>query len=133
MSSREPRSREPSSREPTSREPQLYLVLSTVATREQAAELAERLVTEHRAACVTALPGARSVYTWQGRVQQDEEVVLLIKTAWRDDAERARFFAYVKELHPYDEPELVALAPDAVQDGYLAWALAAVRAPGSST
>jgi periplasmic divalent cation tolerance protein len=89
---------------------------------ETAARIARVLVEERLAACVQALPGVVSTYRWQGAVQQESEVLLLIKTTReRFDALKAR----LPDLHPYETPELIAL--DAV-DGlaaYLDWIAAA--------
>ena len=85
---------------------------------EVAARIARALVDERLAACVQALPGLTSTYRWQGAVQVDAEILLLIKTARAriDDLKRR-----IAELHPYDTPELLVLE---VVDGaadYLAW------------
>ncbi|PIE24342.1 MAG: divalent-cation tolerance protein CutA [Planctomycetota bacterium] len=104
----------------------LHLILSTVADREQARELAEALLREKLAACVSSVPGARSFYEWKGEFCDEEEQVLLIKTAWADASEQERIFARLAKLHPYEEPELVAFRVDAVSEGYASWALAAL-------
>ena len=87
--------------------------------------IAHALVDERLAACVQQLPGLRSTYRWDGRVEQAAEVLLLIKTARdriRDVAAR------VRALHPYDVPELIALeAVDGAPD-YLDWVIAQSRA-----
>ena len=94
------------------------LCLSTCPDAETAATIARRLVEERLAACVNQLPGVVSTYRWQGRIHEDAEVLLLIKTTReRLDALRDR----LAELHPYEVPELVAFE---IADGlppYLAW------------
>lgn len=89
---------------------------------ETAARLARVLVEERLAACVQALPGVVSTYRWRDAVQQETEVLLLIKTTReRFDELKAR----LSDLHPYEAPELIAV--DAV-DGlaaYLDWIAAA--------
>ena len=102
----------------------LLLVLTTVATAEQAAAIARTLVEERLAACVNQLPGCRSVYRWQGAIEEADETVLLIKTT------RARHAALQKRLlalHPYELPELVTVTPDAVLPAYAAWVVAQTR------
>lgn len=94
------------------------LVLTTCPNAEVAQAIARALVGERLAACVNVLAPCRSFYTWQGQACEDDEVPLVIKTS----AERyAAVEARVRELHPYQLPELVALP---VVDGlpaYLAW------------
>ncbi|MDD5309894.1 MAG: divalent-cation tolerance protein CutA [Deltaproteobacteria bacterium] len=97
----------------------MRLVVST-APKDKALELARAVVEERLAACVNVLPGARSVYVWEGKICEDEESVLLMKTT---DAGVALLASRVKELHPYDVPEIVSLE---IRDGegnraYLDW------------
>jgi periplasmic divalent cation tolerance protein len=97
------------------------VVLITAPTDELARSLARALVEERLAACVNIVPGLTSVYAWQGEVNEDIEVLLLVKTT----AERLELLATrVHELHPYDVPELVALTPREVEANYLAWLVA---------
>ncbi len=85
---------------------------------DTAAAIAQALVREGLAACVNVLPGMRSVYRWQGEVEQADEILLLIKTAAaRLDALAAR----VGQLHPYELPELVAVEAAGGLPAYLAW------------
>ena len=83
--------------------------------------IAQALVAERLAACVNRLPGVRSTYRWQGAVEQADEVLLLIKTtAARVDALAAR----LRQLHPYELPELVAVEARAGLPDYLQWVAA---------
>ncbi len=94
------------------------LALSTAPDREQALRLARILVEERLAACVSLLPGAQSVYRWQGAISEDAECLLLIKTS------RARWEALAARLaaiHPYQVPELIAVPVACGLPGYLAW------------
>lgn len=80
--------------------------------------LARSLVERRLAACVSALPGLRSTYRWEGAVESADEVQLLIKTT------RARFEALreaVLALHPYELPELIAVEAAAGSVPYLDW------------
>ena len=92
---------------------------------DSAGRLARALVEERLAACVNLLPGVRSVYRWQGTVEEAAEVLLLIKTT-RDrlDALAAR----VRALHPYELPELLAVEAAGGLPGYLDWVAAESRA-----
>jgi periplasmic divalent cation tolerance protein len=94
------------------------VVLVTAPDVETAAELGRMLVAEHLAACVNVVPGVRSIYRWEGSVQDEAEVLLVIKTwAARCQALAAR----VKDLHPYDLPEVLELLLSAGSTAYLDW------------
>lgn len=95
------------------------LVLCTVpADGDHAAKLGRGLVEAKLAACVNVIPGLRSFYTWQGKLEDDAEQQLFIKT-------RAELYdkveAWLKEHHPYDEPEVLALPIAAGSKSYLKW------------
>jgi periplasmic divalent cation tolerance protein len=94
------------------------VVLVTTPTPERAAELARALVEERLAACGNVVPGLRSIYRWEGKVEDEGEALLLLKTT------RARFEALrerVLALHPYAVPEVIALPVVAGSEPYLAW------------
>ena len=94
------------------------VALSTVASAEDADKLARVLVERRLAACVNVVPGVVSHYRWRDALQRDQEQLLVIKTR----AERlAALRAVFAELHPYDLPELVALAVAGGSDAYLRW------------
>lgn len=94
------------------------LVLCTCPDDTVADDLARQVVTRRLAACVNRLPGIRSTYHWDGELQQDEEVLLLIKTA-PDRYEALE--ACLKSLHPYENPEIIATPVIAGSDPYLKW------------
>ena len=103
----------------------VLLAYSTCPDAASAAAIARALVDERLAACVNHLPGLHSTYRWQGQVEQADEVLLLIKTtAGRLDALTAR----LRELHPYELPELIAVEVRAGLPAYLDW-VAAETAP----
>lgn len=94
------------------------LVICSCPDEAVATALAETLVRERLAACVTRFPGATSVYEWAGEIRSDPEVVLLIKTT----AERlATLSARIEALHPYEVPEVIAVALEGGSERYLAW------------
>ena len=94
------------------------VALSTVGSAEEADRLARALVERRLAACVNVVPGVVSHYRWQGELQRDEERLLVIKTrAERIDALRDA----LRELHPYELPELVAFEISAGSPEYLKW------------
>ena len=105
---------------------QALLVLCTCPDVASAARIAEALVAERLAACVTRLPGAHSVYRWQGAIEQADEVQLLIKTA-RAGFEPLR--TRLAALHPYAVPEILALPVEAGHAPYLDWLAAQVAPP----
>ena len=92
-----------------------YCTCPDVASAQR---IAETLVNEQLAACVSRSPGVHSTYRWQGAVTTEREELLLINTlAGRFDALRAR----VLELHPYDVPELIAVPVSHGHGAYLHW------------
>ncbi len=94
------------------------VALSTVGSAEEADRLARALVERRLAACVNVVPGVVSHYRWQGELQRDEERLLVIKTrAERIEALRDA----LRELHPYELPELVAFEITAGSPEYLKW------------
>jgi periplasmic divalent cation tolerance protein len=95
------------------------LVLTTVASAEQARALAEALIENRLVACVTVLPGALSNYCWKGETfLSKREQVLLIKTHRDKLSEIESLF---KAHHPYECPELLAFDAAAVGDAYGGW------------
>lgn len=94
------------------------LAVATCPDVATAESIAAVLVRERLAACVNILPGARSVYEWQGQVEVDEECVLLMKT--RQDRFRALEEAVVAN-HPYELPEVIAVPIEDGLAGYLKW------------
>ena len=97
------------------------LVITNLPDRPSAERLAEALVARRLAACVNILSPCRSVYRWKGEVQRDEEHPVLVKTT----AERyAELEAGIRALHPYELPEIIAVAIERGLPGYLAWVAA---------
>jgi len=99
------------------------ILLTTVETPEDADRLATTLVEEGLAACVNILPGARSVYRWQGKVESAAECLLIVKT---DHAHLVQLEARLTALHPYELPELLVLAPESGSAHYLDWITASL-------
>lgn len=94
------------------------MVLCTCTDGPPAARLAQALVEERLAACVNRLPGVVSSFRWQGRVEEEGETLLLIKsTEDRLEALTAR----ITELHPYELPEVIAVPVLGGLDSYLDW------------
>jgi periplasmic divalent cation tolerance protein len=96
----------------------LVAVLTSVSTEKQALDIAHALVQRRLAACVNVLPVARSIFRWKGRVQQDSEFLLLIKTLGVNfEAVRAA----IKELNAYELPEIVSFPAAQTDAAFAAW------------
>ena len=104
----------------------LGIVLTTVATEDDAARIATALVERRLAACVNIIPGIRSVYRWKNEIQDDRELILVAK-ARRDAFERVR--TAIREHHSYETPEIVMLPVVDGDPDYLAWATAETDSP----
>jgi periplasmic divalent cation tolerance protein len=98
--------------------PDAVVVLTTVATPDDGVSLIRALLERRLIACGTMLTGARSLYRWEGRIADEAEVVLLLKTR---SASVVALEAAFRELHPYKVPELLALAPTAGFAEYVSW------------
>ncbi len=94
------------------------IVLTTLPAAADGAAFAETLVREHLAACVNLLPEMDSLYWWKDKIEHDRERQVVIKTtAARLDHVRAR----IRQMHPYEVPELLVLRVDGGDDAYLNW------------
>lgn len=100
------------------------VVLVTAPDADVAARLARALVGESLAACVNLVPQIRSIYRWQGEIQDDAEVLLVIKTT---EERMTALCERVSALHPYDLPEVLALPAAGGSGAYLDWVREASR------
>jgi periplasmic divalent cation tolerance protein len=97
---------------------EVRLVLITAPDADSGATLARVLVDERLAACVNLVPGVRSIYRWEGSVEEGAEVLMVVKTrAARCKALAAR----VNDLHPYDVPEVLEVPIGGGSSAYLDW------------
>jgi periplasmic divalent cation tolerance protein len=94
------------------------LVLCNTPDLETASRIARQLVEERLVACVNMLPEVRSVYRWQGKIEEAAEVPLLVKTT---QLAYSRLERRLQELHPYEVPEIVAWDIAAGLPAYLTW------------
>ena len=94
------------------------VVLCTCPDEGTGQHVARSLVEEGLAACVNAIPNIGSTYRWEGRVQEDREVLLLIKSS---SSVYGRLEARIRELHPYELPEVVAVPIVRGSEAYLSW------------
>lgn len=94
------------------------LVLTTCPGHGMAAEIATAVIEQRLAACVNSIGGLRSWFRWKGRLEQDEEVMLLIKTT---QARFAELETAIRGLHPAEVPEIIAIPIQAGSAAYLGW------------
>jgi len=90
----------------------------TAPNHEIAKSLASGLVSGKLAACVNILPGVTSVYEWEGKVNEDPEVLMMIKTRTSRIPELTQ---YVQKNHPYDVPEVITTSIEGGSAAYLSW------------
>lgn len=103
----------------------IRLILTTFASADDAARVIRQLVEEKVIACGTILPGARSIYIWNGVVEDSAEALVFLKTSEAGvDQAQARLL----DLHPYETAECIVLAPEAVAPNYRDWVLEQVKA-----
>ncbi|HZF40221.1 MAG TPA: divalent-cation tolerance protein CutA [Blastocatellia bacterium] len=100
------------------------VVLTTLEKQEDGERLARLLVEGELAACVQILPPMISIYRWQAAVERASEVLLLIKTT---RAAYPRLETAIKENHPYQTPEIIALPVEAGLGAYLSWLAVSVK------
>jgi periplasmic divalent cation tolerance protein len=96
----------------------LIIVFCTFPDLGNARETGTALVESQLAACVNLIPAVESIYRWEGKVETAAEVLAIFKTTpscW------PRFESRLRELHPYDVPEIVALRPEQVTEAYARW------------
>ena len=97
---------------------QLLVVLSTFPDQDTARHIASELVEAGLAAFVNLLPGAQSIYRWQGKVESAQEVLAIMKTT---ATAYPRLEAKLRELHPYEVPEILAVPVERAQEAYAKW------------
>ena len=94
------------------------VVLITAPNEDNAAKMANDLVASRLAACVNIIRNIRSIYRWQGKIEDEDEVLMLVKTRKElfNDLQKR-----IRELHPYSVPEIIALPIIEGFEGYLGW------------
>ncbi|GFR49461.1 hypothetical protein Agub_g11521 [Astrephomene gubernaculifera] len=100
------------------------VVYVTVPNAEVGRTLAAQLVESRLAACVNILPGVTSVYWWEGKVNSDPEMLLVVKSR---SPLLPELTAFIKAHHPYQEPEVLALPVLGGSPSYLAWLVGSTR------
>jgi periplasmic divalent cation tolerance protein len=102
------------------------LALSTFSDDSSAESVVRKLLEERLIACGTLIPTVRSLYLWQGKIEESVETMVLFKTM--HDV-MPRFVERLEELHPYEVPEIILLEPETVSRGYEFWARESLRKP----
>ena len=97
---------------------ELALVLVTTGSKEEAERMARALVDSSLAACVNVVPGLRSIYRWKGKIRDEGEFLLLVKTRM---ALFRQVEATMKEIHSYELPEIIAIPIIQGSETYLNW------------
>jgi periplasmic divalent cation tolerance protein len=107
----------------------ITLVLTSVGTEQQAVEISEELIARRLATCVNIVPCLRSIYRWKGKICEDTEYLLLIKTpqAYFDRVSEA-----IREFHSYELPEILALPVERAESAFHEWILRMVEPPAGA-
>jgi periplasmic divalent cation tolerance protein len=98
----------------------ITLVMTSVGTEQQAVEISEELIARRLATCVNIVPCLRSIYRWKGKICEDTEYLLLIKTPERLFAEVSDS---IRDFHSYELPEILALPVAAAEPNFHEWVL----------
>lgn len=96
----------------------LLVVYCTCPDQATAEHIAETVIDERLAACVNLVPGLTSIYRWQGQIQRETEMLLIMKTG---NMAYPRLETRLRELHPYEVPEIIALPIQSGSAAYLNW------------
>ena len=96
------------------------VVIATVPDQNLGVKIAESLLQQRLAACVHLLPSGRSLYRWQGKIEDTTETALLTKT---NTARYAEVEATIKRLHPFEVPEVLAFPASHILPSYFEWIL----------
>jgi periplasmic divalent cation tolerance protein len=104
----------------------ITLIMTSVGTEQQAVEISEELIARRLATCVNIVPCLRSIYRWKGKMCEDTEYLLFIKTPKRmfEPVSEA-----IREFHSYELPEILSLPIDAADRTFHEWILRMVE-PG---
>ncbi len=102
----------------------LTIILTSVGTEQQAVEISEELIDRRLATCVNIIPCLRSIYRWKGKVCEDTEYLLLVKTPKRnfDGVSEA-----IRAFHSYELPEILAVPVEMAEKAFHQWVLQMVE------
>lgn len=96
----------------------IFLVISTAGSEKEGLKIAQRLVETKMAACVNVIPKVRSFFRWKGKICQEQEVMLFIKTVQK---QLKKINKEIKRIHSYELPEIIFLQIDQGGEEYLQW------------
>jgi periplasmic divalent cation tolerance protein len=102
----------------------ISLVMTSVGTEQQAVEISEELITRRLATCINIVPCLRSIYRWKGKVCEDTEYLLLIKTP---EKLFEQVSSAIREYHSYELPEILAIPVTAAETNFHQWVLQMVE------
>jgi periplasmic divalent cation tolerance protein len=102
----------------------ISLVMTSVGTEQQAVEISEELIARRLATCINIVPCLRSIYRWKGKVCEDTEYLLLIKTPEKLFEEVS---SAIREYHSYELPEILAIPVTAAETNFHQWVLQMVE------
>ena len=105
----------------------ITLVMTSVGTEQQAVEISEELIARRLATCINIVPCLRSIYRWKGKVCEDTEYLLFIKTPEKlfEDVSAA-----IREFHSYELPGILAMPVSAAEENFHRWVLEMVEPGG---
>lgn len=95
-----------------------YIAFTTCPNPDVATQLAQEIVEKQHAACVNIIPAIQSIYQWQGKIEHDNESLLIIKT---QQQQLASLESYILKHHPYEVPEFITLSIESGSKAYLEW------------
>ncbi|PIE91062.1 MAG: divalent-cation tolerance protein CutA [Acidobacteria bacterium] len=102
------------------------LVVTTTGSEQQALSIAEELVQNHLTASVNLVPGVRTIYRFNGKVFDDDETLLIIKTT---DEKFNEVSASIERLHTYETPEILAIESSTWTEGFHHWLSSSIEVP----
>jgi periplasmic divalent cation tolerance protein len=105
----------------------ITLIMTSVGTEQQAVEISEELIARRLATCVNIVPCLRSIYRWKGKICEDTEYLLLIKTPQRLFH---KVSAAIREFHSYELPEILGFPITNAETNFHEWVLQMVEPTG---
>ena len=107
----------------------IQIVFCTIDSKDAARPIARQLVETQLAACVSIIDNLTSIYKWEGQLEEDREVLMVMKTS---SDRLAALMEKLQKIHPYDVPEILAWPVERGQQAYVDWVLAQVGDQGET-